>query len=162
MIYTLGLNCHITLQHASVNNGAAYGFVLQRDPRSPNDGPAVSIQKEVDSAGGINDRVFFSILLGDDLVNPNGSRHTDTRAAMYAMLLNFLAQSELLTLVCPAGVLSGLGGLGHVSTEMHYGDHSIVVCQLTDIGVYFPPADPVLFNASIWDGPLTWATSYWR
>jgi hypothetical protein len=162
MTYSLGSNCHITLQHALVNGGVSYGFILRRDPTSPSDGPAVSIQKEVDSDGGINDRVFFSILLSDNLINPDGSPHMDTRASMYAMLLNFLAQSELLTLVCPAGVLSGLGGLGHVSTEMHYGDHSIVVCQLTDIGVYFPPADPVLFNASIWDGNLTWATSYWR
>jgi hypothetical protein len=162
MPYSLGSNCHITLQHASINGGVTYGFILQRDTRTPAAGPAVSIQKEVDSDGGINDRVFFSVLLADSLINPDGSPHTDTRAAMYAMLLLFLAQSADLTLVCPAGVLSGLGALGHVSTEMHYGDHSIVVCQLTDIGVYFPPADPAAFNASVWDGTLTWATSYWR
>jgi len=162
MPYTLGSNCHLTLQHASVNGGAAYGFVLQRDARAPAAGPAVSIQKEIDSAGAVKTRVFFSVILGDSLINPDGSSHADARAAMYAMLLNFLSQPSDMILTFPAGVLPGLCALGHVSTEMHYGDHSIVVCQLTDIGVYFPPANPALFNASIWDGTLTWATSYWR
>lgn len=162
MPYILGTNCHLTLQHAAVNAGVPYGFILEPDTRSPKDGPAVSIQKEIDSTGTVNDRVFFSVILADVLINPDGSGHADSRASMYAMLLNFLAHLSGITLVCSAGVLSGLCAVGHVSTEMHYGDHSIVVCQFTDLGVYFPPADPVVFNASIWDGTLTWATSYWR
>jgi hypothetical protein len=152
----------MTLQHATVNGGVAYGFILEHDSRRPGDGPAVSIQKEIDSTGSVMNRVFFSIILADSLVNPDGSIHAASRAAMYSILLNFLAQSSDLVLSCSAGVISDLRALGHVSTEMHYGNHSIVVCQFTDIGVYFPPADPVLFNASIWDGTLTWATSYWR
>lgn len=162
MTYTLGVDCHITLQHTAVNGGVAYGFILEHDARSPADGPAVSIQKEIDSAGMVNNRVFFSILLADDLINPDGTQHLDNRSTMYSMLLQFLAQTSHLILSFAAGIITELCSLGHVSTEMHYGSHSVVVCQLTDIGVYFSPADPVAFNASIWDGTLTWATSYWR
>jgi hypothetical protein len=160
--YTLGVNCHLTLQHDSVNLGAPYGFILHPDSANEKSGPAVSIQKSIDSDGGIIVRVFFSVLLADGLVNPDGSRHADSRADMYAMILAYLAEDNNLTLTCPAGIVSNLCSLGHVSTEHHYGDHSLIICQLTDLAVYYPPAPPALFNISVWDGTLTWSTSYWR
>ena len=58
--------------------------------------------------------------------------------------------------------LTNLAALGHVSTEMHYQDYSLVSCQFTNKSAYFPAADPVNFYASMWDGTLTWSTSYWR
>ena len=33
---------------------------------------------------------------------------------------------------------------------------------LNNVGYYFPPADPEKLALSLWDGTLTWATSYWR
>jgi hypothetical protein len=158
----IGLNCHLLLQHDSVNAAAAYGFILEHDSRNPGAGPAVSIQKEIDSDGHVKTRVFFSVLLGNSLVNPDGTLHDVTRSADYLLLLAYLAQPSAITLTCSAGVISDLCSLGHVSTEMHFGDHSVVVCQLTDTSIYFPPADPTIFNASVWDGGLTWSSSYWR
>jgi len=160
--YTLGANCHITIQHDLVNAGAPFGFILNNDAPHAPEGPAVSIQKQVDSDGTIITRVFFSLLLSDHIVDPDGSIHPDARAAMYAMLLLFLMKDSHITLTCPAGVISNLCSLGHVSTEYHYGDHSIVVCQLTTLATYYPPADPTAYNLSVWDGALLWSTSYWR
>ena len=162
--YTLGVNCHMTLQHDLLNSGFPFGFILHNDSEDDRLGPAISVQKTVDSDGAVKTRAFFSVLLGDNLINPDGTKHDcDTRAQMYAMILNFLAKPDHITLICSAGVMTNLCSLGHVSTERHYSDHSLVVCQLTDISTYYPPADAVAYNLSKWDSvSLTWATSYWR
>ncbi len=81
---------------------------------------------------------------------------------MYASLVQFLQQPSDLLLGFSGGWLTNLQAIGHVSTEMHYGEYSLVSCQLTNQAAYFPAADPVRFYASIWDGTLAWDTSYWR
>jgi hypothetical protein len=73
-----------------------------------------------------------------------------------------LSQASGITLQCAAGVFNNLCALGHCSTEEHYKDRSLITFQLTTEGVYYAPADPALFNLSVWDGTLTWNTSYWR
>ncbi len=158
----IGKDCNLTLQHADVLAGDPWGFVLQPDPRNPAAGPVVQIQRETDSDGQSTSKVFFTVMLADDLINPDGSRHSEDRASMYASLVQFLQQPSDLLLEFSGGWLTNLQAIGHVSTEMHYGEYSLVSCQLTNQAAYFPAADPVRFYASIWDGTLAWDTSYWR
>ena len=159
---TIGLDCHLVLQHPDINTGAALGFLLQPDPRNPQAGPVVQIQRETDSAGASTSKVYFSVILADGLVNPDGTLHSEDRATMYAGLVEYLQKPDSILLGFAGGWITNLEAIGHVSTEMHYGDYSLISCQFTNKAAYFPPADPVRFYASIWDGTLTWATSYWR
>lgn len=160
--HTLGKDCNLILNHASVNGGADVGFLLQPDPRSVNAGPVVQLQREIQSDGSSVSKVYFTVLLAGMLVNPDGTVHAESRSTMYAFLTLFLQQPGAVTLGFASGFIPNLAALGHVSTEMHYGDFSLVSCQFTDNAIYFAPADPVAFYASAWDGALTWSTSYWR
>lgn len=160
MAYVVGENCHMILTHASVNGGSPYGFILRGENKDY--GPDVSIQREVSSDGTVAVRVFFDVLLADDLVNPDGSKHSDAKAAMYAMLTGYLGKLDDMTMETSIGVIADLKGTGHVATESHYAKVSIVACQLNNAGVYFPPVSAADYNNSIWDGSLTWNSSYWR
>jgi hypothetical protein len=158
--YTIGENCQITLQHPSVNSGEPYGFLITGPDKDF--GPAVTVQHEVDSDGTVTIRVYFSVLLADDLANPDSTNHTDNRAVMYATLLQFLSLVEGITLVTSNAIFANIGAVGHSATETHYESVSVVTCQLNNSGPYYPVPDPTAFNASAWDGILTWSTSYWR
>ncbi len=160
MTYTINKDCHVILYHPDVNGGVPCGFVLQSQNKQL--GPAVSIQKEVTSQGVTNVKVFFNVLLADDLVNPDGSKHAATRAQMYALLSSFLAQSADVQLTTSVGLINNIGATGHSATETHYGPVSVVACQMNNKGIYNGPVDPVALNGSVWDGTLTWASSYWR
>ncbi|NPV87276.1 MAG: hypothetical protein HPY45_14855 [Anaerolineae bacterium] len=160
MTYSLNQNCHITLTHPNVNSGDPYGFILHSEDRDR--GPAVSIQRTTSADGDITIKIFFSVLLADQLINPDGSEHTDTRAEMYSKILEYLAQTSGLELETSAGVFSNVGASGHSATEIHFAPLSIITCQFNNAGTYYPPADPDLYLASVWDGSLTWATSFWR
>jgi hypothetical protein len=162
MTDTIGATCHLVLQHPLVNSGEPVGFLLQPDPRMPNAGPVVQLQRETDSDGLSTSKVYFTAILADNLVNPDGTLHTLTRVEMYALIIEFLQQPSDLLLGYGGGWLTNLQAIGHVSTELHYGDYSLISCQFTNKAAYFPAADPVKFYASIWDGTLTWSTSYWR
>jgi len=159
-MYTIGHNCHITLTHSLVNSAEPYGFILQSEDRDK--GPAVSIQRNTSADGSVTIKVFFSIILADQLINPDGSEHLDTKAQMYTKVLEYLACQDGLELGTSIGFFSNIGASGHSATEIHFGPLSIVTCQLNNMGVYYPPADPELYLSSIWDGPLSWATSFWR
>jgi hypothetical protein len=158
----IGKDCHLVLQHPAINAGDPLGFLLQPDPSNPNAGPVVQLQRETDSTGQSTSKVFFTVILADNLVNPDGTLHSEDRETMYALLVQYLQQPDSILLGFGGGWITGLEAIGHVSTEMHYGDYSLIACQFTNKTAYFPPADPVAFYASIWDGTLTWATSYWR
>ena len=158
----LGSDCHLILQHPLVNTNLPIGFLLQPDPRSPNAGPVVQLQRETASDGSSTSKVYFTVILADNLVNPDGTLHAQTKAQMYSAIVQFLEQVSNILLEFGGGWLTNLAALGHVSTELHYGDYSLVSCQFTNQAAYYPAADPVKFYASIWDGTLTWATSYWR
>jgi len=156
---TIGKDCHMTLTHPSVNGGDPYGFILQ--VTDPHFGPGVTIQQVL--TGIVTTiKLFFHVLLADDLINPDGSVHSDDRATMYAMLKDFLTKLDSVTLTCPIGAYSNIGATGHVATEYHFTDLSIVVCQVNNAGTYFGPVDYEILLLSVWDGTLTWATSYWR
>ena len=169
MTYTIGGNCHITLSHPNINSGDPFGFIL--GPATINDlfsdagrrkGPCVSVQRELQENGQINIRIFFAVLMADNLVNPDGSTHQDSRTLMYSNIQNYLSQTAGLIITTQIGVFSAIGALGHSATEMHYGPLSVISCQLNNVGTYFPPADPAFLSLSAWSGTLTWANSYWR
>ena len=162
MTDVIGSTCHLVLQHPLVHSGDPMGFLLQPDPRNPDAGPVVQMQRETDSTGQSTSKVFFTAILADNLVNPDGTLHEETRLEMYAALVEYLQQPDCLLLGFGGGWITNLEAIGHVSTEMHYGDYILISCQFTNKAAYFPAADPVRFYASIWDGTLTWATSYWR
>lgn len=156
----IGSDCHLKFYHPSVAGGEGWGFIL--DPGKDGRGTVVSVEREVSGDGEVWVRLFFNILLADDLLNPDGSAHARDRAESYARLLAYLDKTEDLTLETAFGVFSGLGATGHAATELHFGSASVVACQLNNAGPYFPPADAGRYYASQWDGSLDWASSYWR
>jgi hypothetical protein len=158
--YSIGSNCQITLQHNSVNGGNPYGFLLTGEDK--NYGAPVSVQHEQADDGSAKIRVFFCVLLADNLTNPDGTLHEDTRAQMYTMLLNFLNQPSGLTIMTSSVVFAGVGASGFSATETHYEALTLVTCQMNNTGPYYPAPDPGNYLLSLWDGSLTWSTSYWR
>jgi hypothetical protein len=153
-------NCHLILQHPAVNAGEDCGFLLREDPSQP--GGLVSVQRERSSDGALVVRVFFEVLLADNLLTPQGETCPWTRAEMYAHLLAFLDQCEGIRLTCAAGVFEDLGAIGHAATGLHSVDESRVACQLNHNGVYFPPVPLVEYQAALWDGERAWGASWWR
>ena len=163
---TIGEDCDLILIHPDVNSGDPYGFVLTP---SPNDTPsAVSIQREITAEGEISIYLFFSIILADNLRNPDGSEHTDGRATMYNFLLNYLSKTSGITIGTVMGNWLGIGPLGHAATEMHLPEASFISIKLYNATTYHPPVSEELFLNSLWSASpaeadaLTWETSLWR
>jgi hypothetical protein len=158
----IGTDCDITLTHPSVNSGAPYGFVIANDPSVR--GGSISVQRAVDEDTlTVSIRLFLTVLLADDLKNPDGSKHTQTRQQMYAKLLAYLDTSDGLAIDTVMGTFAGLAPLGFSATELHQAKVSHIACQFDNISEYHPPITSTLFSNSKWDeATLTWATSYWR
>jgi hypothetical protein len=161
MTFTINTNCHITLQHNDVNAGDPYGFVLSRE-RFYSLGPPVKIFRDVESDGTTTVTVHFTIALADDLINPDGSQHSEGRSGMYDKLTDYLGQSESLTLTTSVGSIANLKAIGRTADEYHYGFASEVNIMFTNAATYFNPIDAETYAASVWDGTLSWASSYWR
>lgn len=159
-MFTLGKNCHITLSHPEIDSGSPYGFILKVD--SLDLGPAVVIQREKNAAGDLNVKVFFTLVLGEELLNPDGSKHADSRYNMHQKFVQFLAKESNLTLSGSFGILPNVGASGHAATESHYGSLTFIACQLINAGAFSEPLNGQSFLASCWDGSLNWDTSYWR
>lgn len=157
---TIGTDCHITLSHADVGGGAAYGFLVNVNHRLYPEG--VRINREVVSSGVTRVWLYFDVLLADDLLNPDGSIHTQTRVQMYSRLLQYLAMPSGIEVATPVGTFANLGALGFTADERHLPLSSLVKVQLNNAGYYWPPVVPELLAQSVWDGVLTWDTSYWR
>ena len=163
---TIGQDCDLILIHTEVNNGNPYGFVLAPDPSKA--GSAISIQRSLDGDDEVQIYLFASILLADDLKNPNGSEHSASRQAMYDMLLSFLEQIEDLSIGTFMGTYLGLGQIGHSSTELHLIDASFISLKFANISTYHAPISSELFFGSKWqadtpeEGAFTWDTSVWR
>ena len=157
---TLNTDCHIILTHPDVNAGSSFGFIL--DLINKQKGQFVSVQREIDSDGTNTIRIFFNVLLADNLIDPDGGQHSDNKDTMYAKIVDYLSKLDGITINTPIGIFSNVGALGHSSTEQHFKEVSIVACMFNNSGPYYPPADPDFYYNSEWDGTLTWATSYWR
>jgi hypothetical protein len=158
---TIGTDCHLTLKHDDINSGNEYGFLL--DPAS-NWPEGIVIKREVytEDDEPMKVWVYFDVLLADEMINPDGSQHTETRTEMYEKLVEYLGKQDSLQLAFSLGLVTELGAIGYASAEKHYADYSAVRVQLTNVGEYFGVIDEDDYNNSVWDGTLTWETSYWR
>lgn len=162
----LGVNCDFILIHPDVNGGDPYGFVLSPDPQKS--GSAFSIQRSLNSDGDTRIYLFATILMADDLKDPDGGEHVDDKSTMYEMLLDYLEQTEEISIDTFMGTFLGLGQSGHSSTELHLVEASYISLKFANISTYHPPIDRDLFFGSIWQdsppafGALTWDSSVWR
>lgn len=161
---TIGTDCDFTLQHASVNGGAAVGFLLRRLAQGK---ASIQIAREAyltsDSSYADRYKITARVYMADNARNPDASIHSTGRDAAYALLLAFIAERTGITLVCEAGTFTGLHATLPVTSEFHFDAFSEVFLFLNNGGYDETiPVDLVRFNQSVWDGPLTWATSYWR
>ena len=113
---TIGTDCHITLTHPDVNGGEPYGFILSS--MSPSRPEGIQVTRQVFSEvvsfydTGMRVWIHFDILLADHMLNPDGSEHTQSRADMYSMLLNFLDQKDSISLTSAIGTFVNLGAPG--------------------------------------------------
>ncbi len=165
---TIGADCHVVLSHPSIDAGARYGLICPLDDSIREAGVQVNRQVISESTTVTDPHwhtvlwIRFDIICGDALRAPNGVKHPKTRAQDYAKLMEFLLETDGITLETPIGAFTNLGALGFSADERHTPEHSIIKCELNNAGYYFPPVDPNLLLASVWDGGLTWDTSYWR
>jgi hypothetical protein len=166
MTYAIGEDCHIILSHPTVDSGAEYGFLLVEDYGIKSGG--VQITREVDSGGSTQLWLHFDVLLSDNSMNPDGTSHAKTRAQDYAKLCQFLEKQSGVAVTFTAGTLVNLGAVGWTADERHMPSHALVKCQFNNVGVYWPPIDPLLLSRSVWAvdeqlrGALSWDSSYWR
>ncbi|HBF40363.1 MAG TPA: hypothetical protein DDW19_00860 [Anaerolineaceae bacterium] len=158
----IGQDCHVTLSHPAINGGNAYGFLLNEEPGGSSRPGGVQITRQVSSDGSILVWVLFDVVLADHAINPDGSAHAKSRMQDYNMLMSYLAQQSDLILTTPMGAIVNLFAIGFTADERHLPYSSLVKCQLNNSGIYFPPVDANTLNLSVWDGTLTWETSYWR
>ena len=158
---TIGTDCHITLEHANVNGGAAFGFVLAAESNLKE---GVYVKREVFTDDLLPMKVwtFFDVILADDLLNPDNTAHEESKNTMYLMLMDFLDEQEDIILSFVGGSLTSLGAIEFAASEKHYPGYTIVRVQLTNLGEYFGLVITERYDLSLWDGTLTWETSYWR
>lgn len=163
----LGLDADILLIHPDVCGGQPCGFILTPDPVHGKS--AVSIQREVDARSGeVKVYIFFTVLLADDLLNPDGSSHAHGRQTMYRTLLELLGQPSQICVSTVLGTYLGIGPLGHAATESHLIHGSMVSIKLANVTRYRPPVDLSIVVASRWqdnppaEGALAWEASIWR
>ncbi len=165
---TLGVDCHIVLSHPNVDAGTRYGFLAPEDGSPREEGVQVNRQVISESTDFTDPNwhtqlwIRFDVICSDYIRAPNGALHPRTRAQDYAKLMEFLLQTSGITLETPIGAYTNLGALGFSADERHRPKHSIIKCELNNVGYYFPPVDPALILNSVWDGGLTWDTSFWR
>lgn len=183
---TIGVDCDLTLQHAAVNGGNPVGFILAlpKDQDRKSYGPAVNIQFEtLQNALGIAQDIlhaYISILIGDNLQNPDGSTHVETAAQMRAWLMDIAGRHTEITLTTRIGVYSQLKTLSETINTLigyqvypmmdyyQYSGMEIVRVHLTTRSSSFGAVDPAVFSDSLWvdlntyTGIRTWDNSYWR
>lgn len=160
----LGQDCDITLAHPAINAGRPVGFLVRR----ARDGTLVTLRRQAylnSDGGAYTDRLRFemTVLAADHLHNPDGSEHARTRAQIYADLLAFIAARSGITLVTHTGVWTGLYATLTLSSErLGQFSEAVALCLNNGAATQTLAIDPARFNNSLWDGVLTWASSYWR
>ena len=161
MMFTLGKDCDVRFTHPDVNDGQPYGFLFAYDPSVR--GNSLSVQRVVDE-GEITIRVYFTIIMADDLKNHDGSQHAQSRSEMYAMLLDYLEQTDSLSIDTVVGVFAGMISTGHSATELHQPDVTHVALQFYNLAEYHPPIESALYFASMWDADgIAWEDGMlWR
>ncbi len=166
MTYTIGENCDFIIIHPDVNGGYPYGFVIT--PDAGKTGSSMTIQRSLDDEDEVHIYLFATIILADDLHNPDGSEHAATRQQMYDMLLSYLEHIDGIAIGTVMGTYLGLGQIGHSTTELHMVKASFISLKFANLTTYHPPILSDLFFNSLWqptpaaDDALTWDTSVWR
>ena len=92
---TLGTDCDIILQHASVNGGVGYGFLLVR---YADKNQTVKVERwaylDLTSAYVDQVKVCCRLYLRDGAKGPNGKVRSESRAVEYERLLSLLAATN--------------------------------------------------------------------
>ncbi len=129
---TIGTDCHITLQHPSVNGGSAAGFLLWR-PDAHGGDVEVTRTGFVLPTGALDSavKIVVPIVTADTLINPNGARRGAVRAAEYLLYTQYLAAGSGISLAIPGHTFSGLYALGG-SKEKHYTSRDELTMVLTN------------------------------
>jgi len=163
----IGQDCDVIFIHPDVNDGNPYGFVLTPDPSKS--GSSFSVQRKLgDDQATTGILIYFTIILADDLKNPDGSEHADSRSTMYDMLLDYMENLTGLSIDTVIGTYVGLGQFGHTLTELHLVEATFESLKFANIDTYHPPIESSLFYGSLWQddppaaGAFTWETSVWR
>ncbi|RPI94768.1 MAG: hypothetical protein EHM39_12105 [Chloroflexi bacterium] len=159
---SIGVDCDITLTHPAVNGGAPVGFVAKR---RGNRLVMVKRQAYMTPDGTYSDRIWFwvTVVCSDDIRNPDGSKHAATRSQIYSNLLAFLAARTGITLTCGTAVWNDLYATLTTTQEYLGQDSDELILSLNNGAMtQTAPIDHDRFANSLWDGPLTWETSYWR
>lgn len=160
-MFTLGKDCDVRFSHPAINAGQPYGFLFAYDPSVR--GNSLSVQR-VTEEGVVTIRVYFTLILADDLKNHDGSAHDQSRAKMYAMLLQYLKQADSVVIDTVMGVFAGMVSSGHSATELHQPDVSHIALQFYNLSSYHPPIESEQYFASVWDATdIAWEESMlWR
>lgn len=166
---TIGQDCDIMLYHQAIQSGSPLGFLLDRS-RLYHGSISVFRSAYRQADGNFNDQqvVSFTVLLGNGLVNPDGSLHGGSTGEQYETLFNLLTQRTEIGVITPDGIFSGLFSSGNYALEERSGGILRVTVQLNSDGNIFAPADRDRFEQSIWvdetvyTGSMTWENSYWR
>ena len=120
---TPGSDCHMTLQHASVNGGVAVGFIVKADRR----GPVVEVERlrqglPVWADQGAGRRTLRGTILAlPRLIAPNGGEYGLTPSQVRTYLDAFWAVTTPLILADALGSLSMMWAAAGL-TERRYGD----------------------------------------
>jgi hypothetical protein len=165
----IGQDCDILLYHHAVEAGTPIGFLLDRS-RLYHGSISVfrSAYRLADGSFGDQQVVSFTLLMGNGLINPDGSPHPGTTGEQYSDLFQLLNQHSEIGVITPDGIFSGMYSSGNYALEERSGGVLRVTVQLNSDGNIFAPADRNRFEQSIWvdeltySGSMTWENSYWR
>lgn len=116
-----------------------------------------------ENTAAVSIRLSLTVLLADDLKNPDGSKHIYNRSQSYAKLIDYLNKIDGLTINTVMGTWTGLAPIGFSATELHQPNRSHVACQFDNISAYHAPITSTDFWLSVWGcADLNWSSSYWR
>lgn len=170
MTSTIGVDCDIQIAHPEVNDGEPYGFIVE--PQDRERGPVVRVhwEKYTNPNGTLTEvrHLWVTVMIADELLNPDGTLHRESAAEMYARLIELLTRPDRLSLVTRLGAITGLKSSGHVMEQSIYPGFMRVVCQLSSHSTAFQPVDYGYYLQSYWvdaatyAGIMNWGNSYWR
>jgi hypothetical protein len=169
MAAIVGSNCDVALFHPEVDGGEPVGLLCEAKVKY---GPPVTVHWEAysEADGTISEvrHLWFTALIADDLVNPDGSKHAETGVEMYAKLVEIVMKHKGIGLITQLGAITGLKSSSHVMIQNIYPALQTVLVNLSTRQNNFAPVDPARYVSSMWVdkdtyvGAQHWNNSYWR
>lgn len=121
---TIGIDAEVLLWHASLNGGAAVGFLLNHDDEKELE-KAITIERTnwYSTEGGWIERtkIILQLALADQQMNPDGSIRMQTLAEQYADYLELRGLVTNLGLGLPNLTITGLHLSAFACRERHFG-----------------------------------------